>query len=164
MATFAKIKENYSGCFLGLLLAALVIFLINPTYADCINMIRALPQLTTCIFGFLLTLLGIILQSNGPVITKMKDSTVIYGRFISFNKRIVILSFGVTILALVMGYFNYDWLKTLLMNWHSILPTFVRKFFIFVLTCSSTCLVVDLMVFVKLFYMLIKESNDIPRR
>ena len=91
MATLAKIKESYSGIFWGLVLAILIVLFVNPTYKESIDMIRALPQLTTCIFGFLLTLLGIILQGDGPIVTKMQSSTVIYNRFIGFNKKIVIL-------------------------------------------------------------------------
>ena len=159
MASVAKIRENYSGIFWGILLSILIVFFVNPTYKECIDMIRALPQLTTCIFGFLLTLLGIILQGDGPVITKMHKSTTIYNRFIGFNKKIVILSFGVTVLALIMGYANYEVVKTLLVNWHPLLPLIVRKVSVFILSFGSVWLVVDLMVFVKLFYMLIKESK-----
>lgn len=159
MATFAKIRENYSGVFWGVVLAILIVLFVNPTYKECIDMIRALPQLTTCIFGFLLTLLGIILQGDGPIITKMQSSTVIYNRFIGFNKKIVILSFAMTVLALIMGYANYDWIKLLLINWHPSLPLIVRKVSVFILSFGSVWLVVDLMTFVKLFYMLIKESK-----
>lgn len=159
MATLAKIKESYSGIFWGLVLAILIVLFVNPTYNESIDMIRALPQLTTCIFGFLLTLLGIILQGDGPIVTKMQSSTVIYNRFIGFNKKIVILSFVVTVLALIMGYANYDWLKSLLVSWHPLLPLVVRKVSVFVLSFGSVWLVVDLMIFVKLFYMLIKESK-----
>lgn len=159
MATFAKIKENYSGILSGLLLAVIVVFLLNPAYSDCIDMIRALPQLTTCIFGFLLTLLGIILQGDGPVITKMRDSVVVYNRFIAYNKKVVILSFALTIIALLMGYVNHSWLNKLLLEVCASLPCIVRRAAIFILTFGSVWLVVDLMVFVKLFYMLIKESK-----
>lgn len=159
MATFAKIRENFSGIFWGIVIALLIVLFVNPSYKECVDMIRALPQLTTCIFGFLLTLLGIILQGDGPIITKMLNATVIYNRFIGFNKKIVILSFAVTVLALIMGYANYEWLKSLLINWHPFLPMIVRKVSVFVLSLGSVWLVVDLMIFVKLFYMLIKESK-----
>ena len=159
MASFAKILENYSGIFLGIIFATLIVFFLNPTYKECIDMIRALPQLTTCIFGFLLTLLGIILQGGGPIVTKMQNSTVIYNRFIGFNKKIVILSFAVTVMALIMGYANYAWLKSLLVNWHPLLPLIVRRVSVFVLSFGLVWLVVDLMIFIKLFYMLIKESK-----
>ena len=159
MATFAKIRELYSGIFWGIVLATLIILFVNPIYKECIDMIRALPQLTTCIFGFLLTLLGIILQGDGPIIKKMQNSTVIYNRFIAFNKKIVVLSFAVTVLALIMGYVNYDWLKSLLSSMHPLLPMYVRKVSVFLLSFGSVWLVIDLVTFIKLFYMLIKKSK-----
>ena len=106
MATFSKIKENYLGILIGALVAVGVFFL-NPAYGRSIDLIKALPQLTTCVFGFLLTLLGIILQGDGPVIQKMRDSTKIYNRFIDYNKKIVILSFVLTIVTLLIGYIDY---------------------------------------------------------
>lgn len=156
-ATCSKNIENYSGIFLGLTLATAIVFFVNPPYKECIDLIRALPQLTTCTFGFLLTLLGIILQGDSPIINKMRNTTTIYNRFIGFNKKIVILSLIVTVLALVMGYVDYTWLNTLLNNWNPLLPSIARMMSIFLLTFGSVWLVIDLTTFIKLFYLLIKN-------
>lgn len=159
MATLAKIRENLLGVFLGVLAAGIVVFLLDPTYSDCIDLIRALPQLTTCVFGFLLTLLGIVLQGESPLIAKMRDSKVVYNRFINYNKKVVVLSFVLTIVALIMGYVSYSWLNGLLLKFCQSTPILVRKFALFILTFGAVWLVVDLMTFVKLFYLLIKESK-----
>ena len=156
MATFAKIKENYLGAFCGVL-CGFIAWLVNPSYADCIDMIRALPQLTTCVFGFLLTLLGIILQGDGPIITKMRASTAIYNRFINYNKKVVILSFVMTLLALMAGFVHYNWLRGLLLSLSPCLTIIVRKLAIAVLVTGSIWLVVDLTIFVRLFYLLIRQ-------
>lgn len=158
MATFAKIRENYLGVFCGFLCGAIA-WLLNPSYAECIDLIKALPQLTTCIFGFLLTLLGIILQGDGPVITKMHSSTTIYNRFINYNKKVVIVSFVMTLLALISGFTHYNWLRELLIAINPCLTVVVRKITISLLTWGSVWLVVDLTIFVRLFYKIIKQSK-----
>lgn len=158
MATFSKIRENYLGILFGALVAVGVFFL-NPAYNRSIDMIRALPQLTTCIFGFLLTLLGIILQGDGPVIQKMRDSAKIYNRFIDYNKKIVVLSFVLSIVTLVIGYVDYSWIHSFLSSINPKLCTLGGRLVIALLAFGSIWLIVDLMTFVKLFYMLIKKSK-----
>lgn len=158
MATIAKIKENYLGITLGILCGAGV-WLLNPSYAECIDLIKALPTLTTCIFGFLLTLLGIILQGTGPVINHMRESTKIFNRFINYNKKVVLLSFVMTLLALLAGYVSYDWLHSLISSINPNWTIIVRRVSISALTFGSIWLVVDLTIFVRLFYLLIKRSK-----
>lgn len=89
----------------------------------------------------------------------MHGSSVVYNRFIGYNKKVVILSFALTIIALIMGYVNYTWLNSLLLKINTSFPLIVRKIAISILTFGEVWLVVDLMIFVKLFYMLIKESK-----
>lgn len=158
MATFAKLKESYTGIFIGVLVAV-IIFFVNPSFKDCVDIIRALPQLSTCVFGFLLTLLGIILQGNGPIIERMRKASDIYNRFIDFNKRIVILSFVISVVALIAGYINYDWFRNFFIKICEPSCVLIRRSFIAILSFGVVWLVVDLMTFVKLFYMLIKESK-----
>lgn len=158
MATLAKIRENHLGLALGILCGVGVWFL-NPSYAESIDLIKALPTLTTCIFGFLLTLLGIILQGNGPVINNMRGSSKIYNRFINYNKKVVLLSFVMTLLALLAGYVSYDWLHCLISSINPNWTIIVRRVSISALTFGSIWLVVDLTIFVRLFYLLIKQSK-----
>ena len=158
MATLAKIRENYLGLAIGVLCGVGVWFL-NPSYVESIDLIKALPTLTTCIFGFLLTLLGIILQGDGPVIQNMRGSTIIYNRFINYNKKVVLLSFVMTLLALVAGYVHYDWLHQIIVSINPSLTAIARKTTISVLATGSIWLVVDLTIFVHLFYLLIKQSK-----
>lgn len=158
MATFAKIRENYLGIFCGFF-CGIVAWVLNPSYEESIDLIRALPQLSTCIFGFLLTLLGIILQGDGPVIKNMRGSNVIYNRFINYNKKVVIISFVLTLLALIAGYVHYDWIHNIIISICPSLTVIVRKLVISILTFGSVWLVVDLTIFIRLFYLLIKQSK-----
>jgi len=158
MATFAKIRENYLGIFCGFL-CGIVAWFLDPSYEESIDLIRALPQLTTCIFGFLLTLLGIILQGDGPVIKNLRDSTIIYNRFINYNKKVVIISFVMTLLALIAGYVHYNWIHNIIISVCPCLAAIVRKLAISILTLGSVWLVVDLTIFIRLFYLLIKQNK-----
>lgn len=157
MATCAKIRENWMGLILGCVVAVIV-FLFGPNW-DFTEAIRAIPQITTCIFGFLLTLLGIILQGNSPIISLMREEVRIYNRFIGFNKRIVILSFVLTILAFVAGYLDFGWLSCGLLLEYPIVWAGIKKTVFALLALGSVWLIIDLMTFIKLFYMLIKQTK-----
>lgn len=157
MATCAKIRENWMGLILGCVVA-LIVFLFGPNW-DFTEAIRAIPQITTCIFGFLLTLLGVILQGNSPIISMMRNEVKIYDRFIGFNKRIVILSFVLTILAFVAGYLDFSWLNCGLLQDYPTIWTGIKKMVIALLALGMVWLIVDLMTFIKLFYMLVKQTK-----
>jgi len=160
MATFDKIKENYLGLCVGAVFA-LGVFFFDPSYSKCIDVIKAIPQLTTCIFGFLLTLLGIILQGNSPAIEQMQNisNISVFNRFIDYNKRIVVLSFILTLLTLLTGYLDFEWLRNLFFTENSFLAHLVCRMTICLLSFGIVWLVIDLMVFVNLFYQLIKRSK-----
>lgn len=145
------------GLILGCVVA-LIVFLFGPNW-DFTEAIRAIPQITTCIFGFLLTLLGIILQGNSPIISMMRNEVKIYDRFIGFNKRIVILSFVLTILAFVAGYLDFSWLSCGLLQDYPTIWTGIKKMVIALLALGMVWLIVDLMTFIKLFYMLVKQTK-----
>lgn len=158
MATWAKIKENWSGVFWGFLMA-IIMYYVNPKYSECRELIKAIPQLSTCVFGFLLTLLGIILQGSGPVIERMKSSTILFNRFIGYNKRIVLLSFFISIVAFVFGYIDFSWAKECMASFCASSVVFVKKLFISLLTWSCVWLIVDMITFINLFYLLIKAPK-----
>lgn len=140
--------------FCGLLSGAFV-WWINPAYRDCVELIKILPQLTTCIFGFLLTLLGLILQGDGPIIKKMKESSTIFNRFINFNKKIVFLSFILTFLTLFAGYAHYEWFHSVLVSVSPVIVVFTKKVVLAIISMGAIWLIIDLIVFLRLFYMLI---------
>ena len=157
MATWAKFRESWIGLILGCV-AAVFVFLFGPDRGFT-EAIRAIPQISTCIFGFLLTLLGIILQGNSPIISLMREEVRIYNRFIGFNKRIVILSFVLTISAFVAGYLDFSWLSCGLLQEYPIVWVGIKKTVIALLALGSVWLIIDLMAFIKLFYMLIKQTK-----
>ena len=98
-----------------------VAFLIKSSISsDWVNILLYLPFIAEfptvgmCAFGFLLTFLGIILQGNSETIQWLMSKTNIYNRFILFNKRIVIVSFILSLYSYIIGYVDFQTLKDLL--------------------------------------------------
>lgn len=155
MATLAKFFENYSGIVLGGISSIVFLLLVDPSYSAWFAFIKALPQLTTCVFGFLLALLGIILQSEGQVLTAMKKSPV-FKSLVGYNQKIVFLAFVITVVSLVVGYADFEWLCNLLKEKNLLWSIWGKKIALALFVFGLVWLVVDLFVFVRLFYKLIK--------
>ncbi len=156
--SLAKLKENYKGVFFGLV-AAIIIVKVNPNYGSCLSFIKELPQLTSCIFGFLLALLGIILQGDSPTIKDMKSRPVMYNRFINYNKKVVYLSLILSVVTLVIGYIDYDYIDGLFISQYSCVKMIVKKIIISSITFGIVWLFVDLLTFLRLFYLLITAQS-----
>lgn len=156
--SLAKLKENYLGVILGLLSAVIIVGL-NPKYSSCLSFIQAIPQLTSCIFGFLLALLGIILQGDSPTITAMKARTIFYNRFIKYNKKVVYLSLILSVLTIVIGFADYTSIDGWLVNINRCINESAKKLILSSITFGIVWLFVDLLTFLKLFYLLITEPK-----
>lgn len=156
--SWAKLKENYLGVLLGLVVAAIVIWL-NPKYSSCISFIKAIPQLTSCIFGFLLALLGIILQGDSPTITAIKSRTTVYNRFIRYNKKVVYLSLILSVLTLVIGYVDYSFVDGWLAKKSICMSESAKKVVLSSISFGIVWLFVDLMIFLRIFYLLITSPG-----
>lgn len=96
-------KEKYGGLCLGGLLLLLT-FIIQFKLTHLIVLIKEFPSIGMCTFGFLLTLLGIIIQSNTETINHLKKRTTLYNRFINFNKKTVKISFILSVFSYILGY------------------------------------------------------------
>ena len=152
--SWAKLKENYLGILLGLVSAIIVIWL-NPKFSSCLSFIQVIPQLTSCIFGFLLALLGIILQGDSPIITAMKDRTHVYNRFINFNKKVVYLSLFLSVLTLVIGYVDFTFIDEWFTDKYLCIIESAKKIILSLFSFIIVWLFVDLLTFLRLFYLLI---------
>ncbi|GAB6393989.1 MAG: hypothetical protein MdMp024_0301 [Bacteroidales bacterium] len=154
--TFAYWKEQYGGIIVGIICAVFV-FWINPEFSQWKDFIQEIPNIGMCIFGFLLTFLGIILQGRSKTIEWMKSRETLFQRFISFNKRVVILSIVLSVYAYFLGYFNFEWMENLLRIYPHLCDAFIR-FFISAFSFLFVWLLVDILKFTKIFYLLIKKN------
>ena len=109
--------------------------------------------------GFLLTLLGIILQGNSSTIDWMRSRKKLFNRFIQYNKRIVILSFIISIYSYILGFFNFKYYVEQLPLSDCII-NLGEKIVISIFFGLLVWFVIDTLHFIKVFYALIKEKDQ----
>ena len=145
--------EKYIGIVLGSVIGLCLYFhwfegsvLLKEKYYDLVI------KLSVSIFGFLLTILALIVNSSSPAVTTMRESKD-YPRLIEYNRAAVFLCFLIIIFSVIMyliispdagtndfkGRFGSNSLKTLICI-HSIL-------------CVWSA--VDSAIFVRIFYIII---------
>lgn len=96
--------EKLSGYFLGCIVMA-----ISYEYWDKFKFIynaqflEKIISISTTLFGFLLTILTLIVQSNSPTVANMKQHGS-YRKLILFNKTIVIACISNCILSLALSF------------------------------------------------------------
>jgi hypothetical protein len=153
---FAYWKERYRGILLGFICSILV-FLIKPELPIWKDFIKEIPDIGMCTFGFLLTFLGIILQGGSKTIEWMKSKEILFKRFISFNKRIVILSVILSLYAYFLSYFNFEWLQKIFIHFLCLFRL-MQELLIPLFVLLSVWFLCDVMCFIKIFYLLIKKN------
>ena len=96
--------EKTGGLITGTIISFVILFLITPDINNLRLFVSSIPSVSICIFGFLLTMLSIILQGNSPTLEVFRSSKHknTYNNFTHFSKRVVLLSFTITILSLLI--------------------------------------------------------------
>jgi len=153
--TIDKIKEKYLST-----IVSLIVGILNYTTAFSLSMdmgsfMDKTISFSSISFGFLLTVLSLLLQSNSPAINRIKAS----GRFdelINFNKKAVISSALLVFCALLYIGFRPDnqcdrIILKYIVNVRTIADTIALMIFIYQAT--------EVYLFLDLFYVIIKEKN-----
>lgn len=149
-------KEQLGGIALGLIFSVLVL-LSNPELSNWKEFIKEIPTIGMWTFGFLLTFLGIILQGRSKTIEWMKSREILFQRFISFNKRIVILSITLSVYAYFLAFFNFEWIGVYFTN-YIYLYEMILQILISIFVFLAVWFLYDIMYFIKIFYLLIKKN------
>lgn len=149
--------ETYGGPFIS---GALTIgtFMLHPSFNGSMKAISNLPTITTCIFGFLLTLFGIIIQGNGAMIKKMKSTNVVFERYISFTKRVIWISLFLSVFAFGVGSINLSWWG-IAFEELSTIRIIIEECILRILVFFSIWLILDLVYFIHLFFLLIRTEK-----
>lgn len=143
--------EKFASKLLGLLVG--VYFFFNPVekfISEDIFFDKALSFSST-LFGFLLAVLTLIIQSNSKTIEKMKSNKS-YSRLIRYNKNVVYMSGLLSLLSLIF------------ISTNDIYSDSHHK--IYTIFCSLNVsllavLVIDAIIFLIIFYSIIlKDAND----
>lgn len=103
-----KFIENYFPFLLGVLVSYIFFKYEIVNYSDCKEFIKQFATIGTCAFGFLLTLFGLIIQSNSDVITEFRKRKIPYRRFIFYNRKVVFVSLLLTIYSYIVGCLSWD--------------------------------------------------------
>lgn len=151
--------ETIGGLLAGIIVCILL-FIIDPHLSNWKDFIKEIPSIGMCTFGFLLTLLSIILQGNSSTIEWMKSRKTLFDRFIQYNKHIVILSFIISIYAYTLRFFNFQWLiHELSLESNPIIIPHIRRLLISVFGGLITWFMIDTFQFIGIFYLLIKKAK-----
>ena len=84
-------KETYGGILIGLLTCFLLLRS-SIKYTDCQGIVDNFPEIGIFVFGFLLTILSLIIQGDSETIKWLNTRVNLYNRVVQFNKRVVFLS------------------------------------------------------------------------
>jgi hypothetical protein len=150
-------KEQYQGLFIGIIIF-IIILILEPDYSYWKDFIKEFPSIGMCVFGFLITFLSIILQGDTDTIKWMKGSKILFKRFITFNKRIVIISILLSVYSYILGFANFGWIITKLKISECYI-TFIQQLFISIFCGLLTWLIIDILYFIRIFYLLIKDTK-----
>jgi len=138
----------------GISIASILTFLcykywIYGSFITSDNFFDKLITICTTLFGFLLTVLTLIIQSNSQTILNMKNHGS-YLRLIKFNKTIVILSAVVCILSLLIYFVNDKFEKV---HGGYVKYSSLLNLFLFV------WMLLDTLIFVLIFYKIILTDS-----
>lgn len=144
--------EKYGGYLWGVLVFILFLIIIKPEYYSYKELIQEFPSIGMCAFGFMLTFLGIILQGDSSTIKYMKSRQSLYDKFIAYNKTVVILSLIISIYSYIIGYVEINKIVSSVIPYYS----YIKDVLIALFWGLATKLLVEVCIFVKLFYLLLK--------
>lgn len=146
-----KLIENFLPPTIGIVIGYLIYKCDAFTYNGSIDFIRQFTTIGTCTFGFLLTLFGLIIQSNSDVITEIRQRKIPYRRFIFYNRKVVFISLSLTLYSYIIGYLNIDSLISCDIISHIATSIFWGAFVWFM---------IETIYFLLIFYILIQDKDD----
>ena len=146
-----KLVESFLPLMIGVVIAYLIYKCDVVTYNGSLEFIKQFTTIGTCTFGFLLTLFGLIIQSNSDVITEIRRRKIPYRRFIFYNRKVVFISLLLTIYSYIIGYLNIDTIISCDIILHIATSIFYGAFVWFM---------IETIYFLLIFYILIQDKDD----
>ena len=157
--TYSYWKEIIGGIVVGIIISLILIFFFSPKLSEWKDFMKGIPSLCITVFGFLLTLLSIILQGNSPTINWMRSRKKTFNRFVDYNKRIILLSFIISIYSYILGFFNFEYyIEQLTLS--NCISKLTGKALISIFVVLFVWFIIDTLQFIKIFYALIKEKDQ----
>lgn len=149
--TLSYYIEKLGGLTLAILLTAFAYFYWSFfSFITEKDFFDKVITITTTLFGFLLAVLTLVIQSSSPTVTMMKKHGS-YKRLINYNKTIVLLSAIVCFISLVLLLGRE---KLLVEHFEILKYSSLVNFLLFTWTCFDT------FVFVLIFYKIILSETS----
>lgn len=146
----SKFLEKYLPPVFGVLVGILVWKYNIMSFEDCEDLLRQFPPIGSIVFGFVLTMFSLIIQSNSDAIIRMRQRTVPFNRLVAYNKKVVLFSLVFTFFCYFFGYFE--------------IPTCsffdINKFIVSIFCGALIFYILLVIYFLLIFYILISENND----
>lgn len=153
MKTLDKILEQHGGWIMACIVFAAFVFIPQELY-DYHELLKTFPSIGLGVFGFMLTFIAIILQSDNKTITFIKSRKDLFALFVEYNKRVVYVSAILTITTYLVSTFQ---IQIDLVVQGIQLDYWAKRIFIALFWGGLMKLGTDLYYFVRSFYVLLKE-------
>ena len=145
-----KLIENYLPPLLAIIISIFIWKSAIVSFDFCKELIKQFTTIGTCIFGFILTMFSLIIQSNSEAVTRMRKRKIPYNRFVAYNKKVVIYSLAFTLYCYIVGYMDFP--KSDVLDSNRIIVAIFWGAFLYY--------IYEVFYFLIVFYILISESDD----
>lgn len=132
-----------------------IILWIRPivSYDMCEPLITEFTTIGACVFGFVLTMFSLVIQSNSQVVERMRSRVKPFNRFVNYSCAVVFYSFFFTIFCYVISYGHFGMLLGCYLDF---VKRIVAPFFL----AGLIYYVWLVFYFLLVFFVLIKENDD----
>lgn len=159
--TISKFFESYKGYLSGTIVLVLYLFCRESVdISGEMKMLSPFMSIGGALFGFMLTLLGIILQGQTKLINEMKKNDYLFKRMVQFNRSVVLKSIVVVIILFYLPAILklIECIKNT--NFQIYALKWVHKGVFGLIWAAIMCVLIEALRFVRVFYMLIKYSQS----
>lgn len=153
MKSIERTLEEKGGWFAFILVFIISIF-ISPSNYNYLELIEGFPAIGLGVFGFMLTFVAIILQSDNETIAYMKGKQSLFALFVDYNKRVVITAALLTVYTYILPSLSYP---SILAECTFDLKETVLRICLSIYWATLIKLAVDMYYFIRSFYILLKK-------
>lgn len=153
MKSIERTLEEKGGWFAFILVFIISIF-ISPSNYNYLELIEGFPTIGLGVFGFMLTFVAIILQSDNETIAYMKGKQSLFALFVDYNKRVVITAALLTVYTYILPSLSYP---SILAECTFDLKEIVLRICLSIYWATLIKLAVDMYYFIRSFYILLKK-------